>query len=58
MKTKSTVYYQIILTNGKTYEKLYKTPQNAIKAVGVKNIKQLREIPRDQVDNRYVDNLI
>lgn len=56
MRTKSKVYYQIILTNGRTYEKLYKTPQNAIKAVGVKNIKHLREIPENQVDIKYVDN--
>jgi hypothetical protein len=49
-------YIQVTMKNGKTYEKLFKDPQRAIRAVGgIDNILQLREIPKEQVDTRYTD---
>lgn len=53
-------YVQVILKNGKTYEKLFKDPQRAIRAVGgVDKISHLREILKEQVDTKYtgVDSL-
>jgi hypothetical protein len=48
-------YIQVIKKNGKTYEKLFKDPQRAVRAVGVENIKYLREVLKEQVNARYVD---
>jgi hypothetical protein len=36
-------YYQVILKTGKTHKSLYKTIPNAIKHVGVSNIKEIKE---------------
>jgi len=48
-------YIQVIKKNGKTYEKLFKDPQRAVRAVGVENIKYLREVLKEQVNAKYVD---
>ena len=49
-------YVQVILKNGKTYEKLFKDPQRAIRAVGgVDSILHLREVTKEQVDTRYTE---
>ena len=40
-------YYQVVLTNGKTHSSIYKTIQNAIKNVGVSNIKKIVELRKD-----------
>lgn len=46
-------YYQVILKSGKTHPSLYKTIPNAIKNVGVSNIKEIKEIQGNLVDIRY-----
>ena len=48
-------YIQVIKKNGKTYEKLFKDPQRAVRAVGVDNIKYLREVLKEQVNVKYAD---
>lgn len=48
-------YIQVIKKNGKTHEKLFKDPQKAIRAVGVDNVKYLREILKEQVTAKYID---
>ena len=49
-------YIQVIKKNGKTHDKLYKDPQRAIRGVGgVDNVKYLREILKEQVNAKYVD---
>ena len=48
-------YIQVIKKNGKTYEKLFKDPQRAVRAVGVENIKYLREVLKEQVNSRYTE---
>jgi hypothetical protein len=49
-------YIQIIKKNGKTHEKLFKDPQRAVRAVGgYQNVKELREILKEQVDTRYTE---
>ena len=47
-------YIQVIKKNGKTYEKLFKDPQRAIRAVGIDNIKYLREVLKEQVNAKYI----
>jgi len=54
-KEKGKKYYQTILKNGKTYGKLYRTPQSAIRAVGVQNILKLIEIDARLVDQKHID---
>jgi len=46
-------YYQVILKTGKTYPSLYKTIPNAIKNVGIDNIKEIKEIRSELVDAKY-----
>lgn len=46
-------YYQVIMKNGKTYAKLFKDPQRAIRTVGVENILKLREVLKEQVTTNY-----
>ncbi len=54
MKDLNGNYIQVIMKNGKTYEKLFKDPQRAIRAVGgIENVLQLREILKEQVDTKY-----
>jgi len=49
-------YIQVIKKNGKTHDKLFKDPQRAIRGVGgVDNVKYLREILKEQVNAKYVD---
>ena len=48
-------YIQVIKKNGKTYEKLFKDPQRAVREVGVENIKYLREVLKEQVNSRYTE---
>jgi hypothetical protein len=48
-------YIQVIKKNGKTYDKLFKDPQRAVRAVGVENIKYLREVLKEQVNSRYTE---
>ena len=48
-------YIQVIKKNGKTYDKLFKDPQRAVRAVGVENIKYLREVLKEQVNSRYIE---
>jgi hypothetical protein len=49
-------YVQVITKNGKTYPKLFKDPQKAIRAVGgVENVKYLREVLKEQVTAKYID---
>ena len=49
-------YVQVIKKNGKTYEKLFKDPQRAIRAVGgVEYVKYLREVLKDQVNAKYIE---
>ena len=55
MKDLNGNYIQVTMKNGKTYEKLFKDPQRAIRAVGgIDNVLQLREIPKEQVDIKYI----
>lgn len=46
-------YYQVILKSGKTHPSLYKTVPNAIKHVGISNIKKIVEVREDLVNTRY-----
>jgi hypothetical protein len=46
-------YYQVILKSGKTHPSLYKTIPNAIKNVGIGNIKEIKEIRSELVDTKY-----
>ena len=46
-------YYQVILKSGKTHPSLYKTIPNAIKNVGVENIKEIKEIRSELVEAKY-----
>lgn len=49
-------YVQVIMKNGKTYQKLFKDPQRAIRAVGgVDNVKYLREVLKEQVNAKYIE---
>jgi len=49
-------YIQVIKKNGKTHDKLYKDPQRAIRGVGgVDNVKYLREVLKEQVNAKYVE---
>jgi hypothetical protein len=41
--------YQVILKDNKIYKTLFKTPQRAIREVGITNVLQIKEI------NTYVD---
>lgn len=50
-------YYQVILKTGKTHKSLYKTIPNAIKMVGVENIKQIKEIRSELVDTKYLEQV-
>jgi hypothetical protein len=46
-------YYQVILKSGKTHPSLYKTIPNAIKNVGIGNIKEIKEVRNELVDAKY-----
>lgn len=46
-------YYQVILKSGKTHPSLYKTIPNAIKNVGIGNIKEIKEIRSELVEAKY-----
>ena len=46
-------YYQVILKSGKTHPSLYKTIPNAIKNVGIGNIKKIVEVREYLVNTRY-----
>jgi hypothetical protein len=49
-------FIQVIKKNGKTHDKLYKDPQRAIRGVGgVDNVKYLREVLKEQVNAKYVE---
>ena len=49
-------YIQVIKKNGKTHDKVYKDPQRAIRGVGgVDNVKYLREVLKEQVNAKYVE---
>jgi len=49
-------YIQVIKKNGKTYEKLFKDPQRAVRAVGgIDNVKYLREVLKEQVLSKYTE---
>tara|TARA_R110000868_G_C10328693_1_gene713954 strand:- start:140 stop:379 length:240 start_codon:yes stop_codon:yes gene_type:complete len=49
-------YVQVIMKNGKTFGKLFKDPQKAIRGVGgVDNVKYLREVLKEQVTAKYID---
>lgn len=48
-------YYQVILKTGKTHKSLYRTIQNAIKMVGIGNIKEIKEIRAELVDTKYTE---
>ena len=49
-------YIQVIKKNGKTYEKLFKDPQRAVRAVGgIDNVKYLRELVKEQVLSKYTE---
>jgi len=49
-------FIQVIKKNGKTHDKLYKDPQRAIRGVGgVENVKYLREVLKEQVNAKYVE---
>jgi hypothetical protein len=52
---KSKNYFQVILKNGKTHPKLYKSPLRALREVGSENIKMLREVLAEQVNAKYAD---
>ena len=47
-------YIQVITKKGKTFGKLFKDPQKAIRAVGIENIKYMREVLKEQVNARYI----
>jgi hypothetical protein len=46
-------YYQVILKSGKIHPSLYKTIPNAIKNVGIGNIKEIKEVRSELVDAKY-----
>jgi hypothetical protein len=46
-------YYQVILKSGKKHPSLYKTIPNAIKNVGIGNIKSIIEVRSELVEARY-----
>ena len=48
-------YYQVILSNGKTYPSIYKSITTAIKQVGIKNIKEIKELRAELVDSKYLE---
>jgi hypothetical protein len=48
-------YYQVILKNGKKHPSLYKSIPNAIKHVGISNIKEIKEIRSELVDTKYLE---
>jgi hypothetical protein len=48
-------YYQVILKSGKKHPSLYKTIPNAIKHVGIDNIKEIKEIRSELVDTKYLE---
>ena len=49
-------YIQVITKNGKTFHKLFKDPQRAIRAVGgVEYVKNLREVLKEQVNSKYTE---
>lgn len=48
-------YYQVVLKSGKTHPSLYKTIPNAIKHVGISNIKEIKEIRSELVDTKYLE---
>lgn len=52
---KSKNYFQVILKNGKTHPKLYKSPLRALREIGSENIKMLREVLAEQVNAKYAD---
>ena len=47
-------YIQVITKKGKTFGKLFKDPQKAIRAVGIENIKYMREVLKEQVNAKYI----
>jgi len=50
-------YYQVVLTNGKTHKSIYKTIPNAIKNVGVSNIKKIVELRKELVETKYLEQV-
>lgn len=48
-------YYQVILKNGKNHPSLYKTIPNAIRNVGISNIKEIKEIREELVEAKYLE---
>jgi hypothetical protein len=48
-------YYQVVLTNGKTHKSIYRTIPNAIKNVGVSNIKKIVELRKELVEAKYLE---
>jgi hypothetical protein len=46
-------YYQVILKSGKIHPSLYKTIPNAIKNVGIGNIKEIKEVRSELVEAKY-----
>jgi hypothetical protein len=50
-------YYQVILKSGKTHPSLYKTIPNAIKNVGVGNIKEIKEVRSELVEAKYEEQV-
>jgi hypothetical protein len=50
-------YYQVILNNGKTHKSIYKTIPNAIKNVGVSNIKKIVELRKELVETKYLEQV-
>lgn len=47
-------YLQVITKKGKAFGKLFKDPQKAIRAVGIENIKCMREVLKEQVNAKYI----
>ena len=50
-------YYQVVLTNGKTHKSIYRTIPNAIKNVGVSNIKKIVELRKELVETKYLEQV-
>lgn len=48
-------YYQVILKTGKTHKSIYKTIPNAIKNVGISNIKKIVELRKELVETKYLE---
>jgi hypothetical protein len=44
---------KVILKSGKTHPSLYKTIPNAIKNVGIGNIKEIKEVRSELVEAKY-----